>query len=60
MLRPRGGVMLYTALPTSLLEPAERDRLLTALDAPAWWGSGRAPIDDAVNTAGFDVVGFDV
>lgn len=38
---PGGGVMLYTAYPTGLLEQAEKAWFLAALEAPSWWGEGR-------------------
>ena len=56
VLKPTGAVVLYVAFPTPELEPLERERLLKALDAPEWWGRGRAAVDDAIHDAGFDVV----
>lgn len=60
VLRPGGGLMLSTALTTSLLEPLERHWFLQALESPAWWSLGRTPIDDAVDMTGFEIVGFEV
>ena len=56
ILRPGGGVMLYTAVTTPLLEPLERAWFLDALEAPHWWNFGRSPIDDAIKETGLDVV----
>ena len=60
IVRPGGGVMLYTALTTSLLEPLERGWFLRALASPDWWGLGRAPIESAIQTAGFEIVAFEL
>lgn len=49
ILVPGGGAVLYTAVTTELLEPIERRELFEALEAPAWWDGGRAPIDEAID-----------
>lgn len=59
VLRPGGGVMLYTAVTTPQLEPSERAWFLDALEAPAWWNLGRSPIDDAIRETGLEVVSFE-
>lgn len=59
ILRPGGGVMLYTAVTTPRLEPSERAWFLDALEAPPWWNLGRSPIDDAIKETGLDVVSFE-
>jgi len=59
ILRPGGGVMLYTAVTTPGLEPSERAWFLKALEAPPWWNLGRSPIDDAIKETGLEVVAFE-
>ena len=56
VLAAGGGAVIYTALTTPRLEPVERREFLAALDAPSWWGEGRVPIDEAVASAGLEVV----
>ena len=51
-----GGAVLYTALTTDRLEPLERRDFFDALEAPAWWDRGRAPIDDAIAGTDLEVV----
>lgn len=60
VVKPGGGVALYTAYATELLEPSERAWFLAALDIPPWWGEGRPVVDHAVQEAGLDVVAFQV
>ena len=60
VVRRGGAVMLYTAYPTELLEPAEKAWFLAALEAPAWWSDGRGVIDQAVRDADLEVVAFEV
>jgi SAM-dependent methyltransferase len=60
VLRAGGGVVLYTALTTELLESDERARLMKALSAPGWWALGRGPVDEAIAAAEFDVMRFEV
>ena len=59
VLRPGGGVMLYTAVTTPRLESSERAWFLDALEAPTWWNLGRSPIDDAIKETGLEVVAFE-
>lgn len=56
VLSAGGGAVLYTALTTDRLEPLERREFFDALDAPAWWDRGRAPIDDAIAGTDLEVV----
>ena len=56
VLTAGSGAVLYTALTTSRLEPLERRELFEALEAPAWWDRGRAPIDDAIARTDLEVV----
>jgi len=60
VLRRGGGVVLYTALTTELLESGERARLMKALSAPGWWALGRRPVDEAIAAAEFDVMQFEL
>ncbi len=56
VLAPGSGAVLYTALTTDRLEPLERREFFDALEAPAWWDRGRAPIDDAISGADLEVI----
>jgi len=51
-----GGAVFYTALTTDRLEPVERREFFEALEAPAWWDRGRAPIDEAIAGSDLEVV----
>ena len=56
VLTPGGGAVLYTALTTERLEPRERQEFFAALEAPDWWGLGRAPIDVAIARSPLEIV----
>jgi ubiquinone/menaquinone biosynthesis C-methylase UbiE len=59
VLRPGGGTMLYVPVATETLEPLEKSHVMT-LDMPDWWAHGRAPVDDAIHDAGFEVLRCEV
>ena len=56
VLKPRGGLVLYAAFPTSRLEPLERDELFAALRTPRWWGEGTDLVRELLAEVGFETL----
>lgn len=59
VLRRGGGMLLYVPFMTERMSLWERAEFLS-LNSSDWWGRGRQPIEDAIQQAGFEVLGFSI